>query len=82
MNRRCECCGYLTLPEQGDFEICPVCFWEDDGQDDLDADEISGSNGSLSLTAARENFRQYGACELRFVRSVRPPTEEEKQLGR
>ena len=82
MNRRCECCGYLTLPKQGDFEICPVCFWEDDGQDGLDADEISGPNGSLSLTAARENFRQYGACELRFVRNVRPPTEEEKQFGR
>jgi rubredoxin len=28
----CSCCGYLTLDEQppGTFDICPVCWWEDD----------------------------------------------------
>ena len=28
----CPCCGYRTLSEQppGTFEICPVCYWEDD----------------------------------------------------
>jgi len=26
----CPCCGYLTLPERGAYDICPVCFWEDD----------------------------------------------------
>lgn len=30
---RCPCCGFLTLDERGTFEICPVCFWEDDGQE-------------------------------------------------
>ena len=39
---RCPCCGYKTLPERGGFELCPVCFWEDDGQDDADADTIRG----------------------------------------
>ena len=79
MSRPCAFCGYPTLPEHGDYEICPVCFWEDDGQDDHDADEVKGGpNGSLSLTGARENFRQFGACELRFVRNVRPPTDDEK----
>ncbi|MFF1770133.1 CPCC family cysteine-rich protein [Streptomyces sp. NPDC058249] len=29
----CPCCGFLTLDERGSYEICPVCFWEDDGQD-------------------------------------------------
>ena len=24
------CCGYRTLDERGAFDICPVCFWEDD----------------------------------------------------
>ena len=26
----CPCCGYLTLNERGAYDICPVCFWEDD----------------------------------------------------
>ena len=33
----CPCCGSLTLPAGGQYELCPVCFWEDDGQDDHDA---------------------------------------------
>jgi Cysteine-rich CPCC len=36
---RCPCCGFITLTERSADEICPVCFWEDDGQDDHDADE-------------------------------------------
>ncbi len=26
----CPCCGCLTLDERGEYDICPVCFWEDD----------------------------------------------------
>ncbi|BCB85706.1 CPCC family cysteine-rich protein [Phytohabitans suffuscus] len=74
----CPCCGYVTLAERGGFEICQVCFWEDDGQDDPDADAVlGGPNGSMSLTGARRNFVQIGACELRFVQNVRPPRPEE-----
>jgi hypothetical protein len=74
----CPCCGYLTLPRRGDYDICKVCFWEDDGQDDHDADIIRGGpNGSLSLTQARLNFKQFGACEPRFVDKVRPPLSKE-----
>lgn len=29
---KCPCCGYLTLPERGQYDICPVCLWEDDGR--------------------------------------------------
>jgi hypothetical protein len=55
---RCPCCHCLTLQDRGGYEICPMCFWEDDGQDDHDADEVRGGpNGSLSLTRARHNFR-------------------------
>jgi Cysteine-rich CPCC len=51
------CCHYVTLSERGGDEICQVCFWEDDGQDDHDADVVrSGPNYSLSLTQARTNF--------------------------
>ncbi len=56
----CPCCGYPTLMERGGYEICCLCNWEDDGQDDPHADEIwGGPNGGYSLTEARENFQRY-----------------------
>ena len=75
---RCPCCGCKTLDERGLWEICEVCFWEDDGQDDHNADEVSsGPNGPLSLTQARANYRRYGACEESMLGNVRPPRPEE-----
>jgi len=75
----CPCCGYRTLPERNGFDLCPVCFWEDDGQDDADADEVRGGpNSILSLTQARRNFAEFGACEARFVENVRPPNASER----
>ena len=71
----CPCCGFLTLPERGGGDICPVCFWEDDGQDDHDADVVRGGpNYSLSLAAARTNFTRIGAVEDRVLQFVRPLT--------
>ena len=76
--QRCPCCDYVTLPQRGEYDICPVCFWEDDGQDDHDADVVRGGpNGLLSLTQARANFQQLGACADRFAGDVRPPRPEE-----
>jgi hypothetical protein len=75
---RCPCCLGRTLYARGRYEICPMCFWEDDGQDDHDADEVRGGpNGTLSLTEARLNFKQFGASDPVFRDSVRPPTETE-----
>jgi hypothetical protein len=28
------------MRRRGGWDICPVCFWEDDGQDDPHADEV------------------------------------------
>lgn len=75
---RCPCCRCRTLSERRGFEICEVCNWEDDGQDDGDADENRGGpNGSLSLREARANYLQFGACEARMIDHVRPPEPEE-----
>ena len=63
----CPCCKYPTLSEVGGYEICDICSWEDDGQDDPHADEGSGPNG-ISLTEARENFQTLLA-RLRSVQS-------------
>jgi len=52
----CTCCGYPTLRALGEFDICFLCCWEDDGQDDADADLVRrGPNRSFSLVEAREN---------------------------
>ena len=37
-NVLCLCCGSRTLTAPGVFELCPVCWWQDDGQDEADAD--------------------------------------------
>ena len=75
----CPVCRSLTLPARGAFELCPVCFWEDDGQDDHDADEIRGGpNGVLSLTQARANYAEFGASDRTFLSKVRAPHERER----
>jgi|SRR5690606_3609804 len=75
----CPCCRFLTLGERGGFQICPVCFWEDDGQGDHDAESVRGGpNGTLSLAEARRNFAAFGACEERFKDRVRDPLPYEQ----
>lgn len=62
----CPCCGYDTLLERCRFEICPICWWEDDGQDNEQADEVwGGPNSDLSLSQARKNFLQHGKSDPR-----------------
>lgn len=78
----CPCCACLTLPTRGDYELCPVCFWEDDGQDNDDADVVRGGpNGHLSLTQARANYAAFGACDQAFLEKVRSPRAEERPAG-
>ena len=75
---RCPCCGFYTLSEAGAYEICPVCYWEDDPVQENDP-SLSGGANECSLLEGRENFRKYGACEERFARSVRAPLPEEME---
>jgi hypothetical protein len=56
----CPCCGYPTLEMLAHWEICDLCSWEDDGQDDPHADDVwGGPNYDLSLSQARRNFELY-----------------------
>jgi hypothetical protein len=75
---RCPCCGYKTLRGRGRDEICPVCFWHDDGQDEPDAHIVlGGPNRDLSLRQAQENFRKLGCFHERFKNNVRAPEPDE-----
>lgn len=75
----CPCCGYLTLgePPTGTYEICDVCFWEDDGVQFRDLDYEGGAN-KVSLNQARANVREHGISETRFTSYVRAPLPEEQ----
>ena len=72
----CPCCGYYTLESVGEYEICPVCFWEDDPLQ-RDKPDLEGGANKFSLNESRENYKKYGACEERLVSHVRKPLPEE-----
>ena len=71
---RCPCCGCRTLDAPGALALCPVCWWEDDGQEDVDAAEVRLTvNGALSLDEARTHYAHCGAAHPRFLPYVRKP---------
>jgi hypothetical protein len=71
---RCPCCGHRTLDEPSTLALCPVCWWEDDGQEDEDASEARHTvNGELSLSDARLHYSECGASHPRFLHYVRKP---------
>ncbi len=73
----CPCCGHRTLSEQpGSYDICKVCFWEDDGVQLLDPAYQGGANRP-SLMECQANYERLGASEERFVGDVRPPQADE-----
>ena len=78
MNYRCPCCGYYTFTEplNGEYDICPVCFWEDDPFAYDDSDEESCCN-RVSLNQAKKNFMEFGACRADMRQYVRNPMASE-----
>lgn len=74
----CPCCGFLTLtePPPGTFEVCPVCYWEDDDAQFADPEYSGGANG-MSLVEARHNFTIFGAVSQDLAKMTRQPFAEE-----
>lgn len=71
MKYQCPCCDYFTLEEIGTYDICQICFWENDGLDIDRLDKHSGPN-HMTLREGRANFILYGACEEKFMQKVIP----------
>ena len=64
----CPVCGYPTLHRRCCYDMCSLCQWECDGQDDPEADAVwGGPNARVSLSQARCNFEP--------PRSMWPPEE-------
>jgi hypothetical protein len=76
----CPCCGYKTLDEEppGTFDICPICFWEDDRVQFNDPDFKGGAN-DVSLREAQKNFKEFGASEKEVLKFVRKPRPNDKK---
>lgn len=73
----CPCCGHLVFGEPpGSYEICPICFWEDDAVQ-LRWPDLDGGANSVSLRTAQRNFEALGACDASSRAHVRPPRVDE-----
>lgn len=75
---KCVCCNNYTLSEEpsGTFEICPVCYWEDDNVQCDNPDYEGGANG-ISLKKAREKYKRMGAISTDCLEHVRKALEDE-----
>ena len=72
----CPCCGYLVFSEPpGSYDICPICFWEDDVSQ-LRFMRMRGAN-HVSLIEGQKNYADFGACEQRIKPYVRSPHSDE-----
>lgn len=71
----CPCCGYLVFCEPpGSYDICAICFWEDDISQ-LRFPEMGGA--SIPLIQAQQNYQAFGAIEPRCKEHVRQPAADD-----
>ena len=62
--KTCPCCGYKTLDDGSIYDICDICFWEDDIVQFKNPDYEGGAN-TISLRQAQR------------LNSVRKPNEND-----
>lgn len=76
---QCKCCGYYTLTGESEedilWDICPVCFWENDVFED-NPNAYSGAN-HMTLGEGRANYKKYSACSPDEISFVRKPEKSE-----
>ena len=80
----CPCCGYRTISERGNYDICKICWWEDDGQDNKHSERIMGGpNYGISLVMGRYNYLIYGLYDPNRTDFMeRKAEEKEYKRGR
>jgi hypothetical protein len=60
----------------GSYDICKICFWEDDPIQ-LRFPKFAGGANKPSLMEAQRNFAEFGACEIHLLQHVRPLTPKD-----
>ncbi|MFC8032437.1 CPCC family cysteine-rich protein [Streptomyces griseoincarnatus] len=79
----CPCRGHRVLDAMpGSYEICPVCFWEDDGVQ-FRWPTMSGGANKVSLIEAQRNYQDFGACDQHAgsTSALRPRTSRSTPPG-
>ncbi len=73
----CPCCGHLTFGRPpGSYDVCPVCFWEDDAAQ-LRWPTYEEAPNRQSLITAQRAYAEDGTTEPRLVGLVRSPRDDE-----
>lgn len=52
---QCPCCGYKTIKERGCYDICKVCYWEDDNI--INDDDIYSNSNDKSINQYRKEMK-------------------------
>ena len=73
----CYCCEFLALKTIGEYEICPVCFWEDDGTKHL---QLFSQCNKRTLLEGKLNYKEYGAIDIMYVNKVEKGEEKYSHL--
>jgi hypothetical protein len=75
----CPCCGFEVYDSPpGSYDICPICYWEDDAQQLFFPLNQGGAN-QCSLVEAQVNFVQFGACTRSVSKNVRLPLPNDRR---
>ena len=53
---KCPVCGKYEFQHEDDYDVCPVCNWENDGLQYDEPDYAGGAN-DMSLNQAREAWK-------------------------
>ncbi len=79
MKYKYPCCGCYTFDKKtnGSYDICEVCYWEDDPIQ-LEDPTYEGGANKVSLIQARKNYEDFGACCYEMTPYVRGPYPDEK----
>lgn len=76
MKKQCECCKFYTLDCDSNFDICPVCYWQDDLLQ-TEKPHYKWWANELSLEEWRLNFIKHWVSDLRDKNNVRNPYKNE-----
>jgi hypothetical protein len=74
----CPCCGYRTLHQHAVYDLCLVCFWEDDPTQAEEPWMAGGANG-ISLIEAQQAYLRLGAMDAVFEGSAAKTERDTKR---
>ena len=77
---KCPVCGKYEFEEYDDFDICPVCNWENDGLQYDDHNYAGGAN-DLSVTEARIEYFVLNHPETAAQAAKAKEEYENNQIG-